>query len=85
MKYRLSFDDKIFADFIAFIREKSNGGSESASLKKWIVSGGRIKVESKDKAKKRIGRSPDCGDAVVEILNVDLVPKKTQKVYHGIA
>jgi hypothetical protein len=53
------------------------------SLKKWVVSGGRIKVESKENAKKRIKRSPDCGDSVVEILNYDLIPKRIQSVYHG--
>jgi hypothetical protein len=30
------------------------------------MSGGRIQVESKDDIKKRIGRSPDDGDAVVQ-------------------
>lgn len=30
------------------------------------VSGGKIKVESKDDIKKRLGRSTDCGDAVVQ-------------------
>ena len=33
---------------------------------KWrVMSGGRIQVESKDDIKKRLGRSPDDGDAVV--------------------
>lgn len=31
--YRFSLDDQIDADFIAFIREKSNGGSENKAMK----------------------------------------------------
>ena len=39
---------------------------------KWrIMSGGKIQVESKDDIKKRIGRSPDDGDAVVMAFNGD--------------
>jgi hypothetical protein len=33
-----------------------------------VMSGGRIKVESKDDIKKRLGRSPDRGDAVVQAM-----------------
>lgn len=37
---------------------------------KWrVMSGGRIQVESKDEIKKRIGRSPDDGDAVIMALS----------------
>lgn len=32
---------------------------------RWSLSGGRILIEDKDDIKKRIGRSPDAGDAVV--------------------
>jgi rubrerythrin len=35
------------------------------------MSGGKIQVESKDDIKKRIGRSPDDGDAVVMAFNGD--------------
>jgi hypothetical protein len=39
---------------------------------KWrIMSGGKIQVESKDDIRKRIGRSPDDGDAVVMSFNGD--------------
>jgi len=31
-----------------------------------VMSGGRIKVESKDEIRKRIGRSTDDGDAVIQ-------------------
>lgn len=30
-----------------------------------LAAGGKIKIEEKDKIKERLGRSPDCGDAVV--------------------
>lgn len=36
---------------------------------KWrVMSGGRIQVESKDEIRKRIGRSPDDGDAVMQAV-----------------
>jgi hypothetical protein len=36
---------------------------------RWTVtSGGRIRVESKDSIRKRLGRSTDCGDAVMQVL-----------------
>jgi len=38
---------------------------------RWSVQGGRIKIESKDEIIKRIGRSPDCADAVV-LANVEV-------------
>ena len=39
---------------------------------KWrVMSGGKIQVESKDDIRKRIGRSPDDGDAVVQAFNGD--------------
>jgi hypothetical protein len=31
-----------------------------------IISGGKIQIESKDDIKKRLGRSPDCGDSVIQ-------------------
>jgi hypothetical protein len=40
---------------------------------KWSLVGGAIKVESKEEVIKRIGRSPDCGDAVVL---ASLVPRQ---------
>lgn len=33
MNYRFSLDDKIYADFIAFVRAEANGGSESKAMK----------------------------------------------------
>jgi phage terminase large subunit len=38
------------------------------SLRYETTSAGKIKVESKDEIKKRIGRSPDCGDSVCLLL-----------------
>lgn len=32
---------------------------------RWEMTSGGVKLESKDEAKKRLGRSPDCGDALV--------------------
>jgi hypothetical protein len=32
---------------------------------KWMIRSGRIYIESKDEIIKRLGRSPDCADAVV--------------------
>jgi hypothetical protein len=32
---------------------------------KWRLSASGIQIESKDEIKARLGRSPDCGDAVV--------------------
>lgn len=40
---------------------------------KWFLQAGRIKIESKDDIKKRLKRSPDCGDAVV-LANMDSGP-----------
>jgi hypothetical protein len=41
-----------------------------------VMSGGKIAVESKDNIKKRLGRSPDAGDAVVHAFCDDL-PSET--------
>lgn len=53
---------------------------------KWEQSSnGRIKVESKDEIKKRLGRSPDKGDAVVMVFNarrsspIDILPSGLSK------
>jgi len=35
------------------------------SAPRWELRGGRIALKSKDEIKDRLGRSPDCGDAVV--------------------
>lgn len=47
-----------------------------------ITSGGRIKVESKDKIKRRLGRSTDYGDAVIEAYWDDL-PEQTFLIQAG--
>jgi hypothetical protein len=46
------------------------------------ISGGRIKVESKDDIKKRIGRSTDCGDTVVQAFALELF-SNVKKPTHG--
>lgn len=36
---------------------------------RWVIgSGGKVEVESKDSIRKRLGRSTDCGDAVVQVM-----------------
>ena len=37
----------------------------------WKLTGRGIQIEDKEEIKKRIGRSPDCGDAVVMNFNID--------------
>lgn len=50
------------------------------------LSEGNIQVESKEIIKKRLRRSTDCGDAVVQILNRQLSSgSRTVKGYHGLA
>lgn len=34
----------------------------------WIASSGKIQIENKKEIRERLGRSPDCGDAVVQAL-----------------
>lgn len=41
---------------------------------RWSTRGGKIFIESKDDIKKRIGRSPDCGDAVALSWWQDFAP-----------
>ena len=36
----------------------------------WFLSTQGIQIEEKDAIKKRLGRSPDCGDAVVMCYNI---------------
>jgi len=43
-------------------------GDLTAPKVKRILSGGRIQIESKEEIRKRIGRSTDCGDAVMQVL-----------------
>ena len=43
-------------------------GDLTAPKVKRILSGGKIQIESKDEIKKRLGRSTDCGDAVMQVL-----------------
>ena len=43
-------------------------GDLTAPKLRRILSGGRIQIESKEEIKKRIGRSTDCGDAVMQVL-----------------
>jgi hypothetical protein len=51
---------------------------------KWTeTSGARIKIESKAEIKKRLNRSTDCADAVIQIAGHHLVKKRTGRVYHG--
>lgn len=40
---------------------------------RWSMTAGGIRIEAKDDVKRRIGRSPDCGDAVV-LANIQSVP-----------
>ncbi len=41
---------------------------------KWSPNSGKIEIESKDDIKKRLGRSPDVGDAVVQAFAPDTAP-----------
>jgi len=43
-------------------------GDLTAPKVRRILSGGRIQIESKEDIRKRIGRSTDCGDAVMQVL-----------------
>jgi len=43
-------------------------GDLTAPRVRRILSGGRIQVESKEDIRRRIGRSTDCGDAVMQVL-----------------
>lgn len=46
------------------------------TVPKWkVTSGGKIQVEPKDEVKKRLGRSPDHGDAVVMSFWIDASPR----------
>ena len=38
----------------------------------WELKSNGIQIELKEKIKKRLGRSPDCGDAVVMNYNIDV-------------
>ena len=50
---------------------------------RWMPRKGGIQIESKDEIKKRIGRSPDKGDAVVMANSCPiLAPKKPQAPKH---
>lgn len=42
---------------------------------KWLIKNGRIYIESKDEIIKRLGRSPDCADAVTIAWWVGMQPK----------
>lgn len=53
--------------------------------KKKMTSTGRYLVESKDAIKKRLKRSTNCGDAVVQILSKHLVGARFVRGYHGLA
>jgi hypothetical protein len=45
---------------------------------KWrVVSDGKIRVEEKEETKKRIGRSPDSGDAVMQVIGRRLIRSTT--------
>jgi hypothetical protein len=55
----------------------------------WDLTGNGIQIEAKDKIKQRIGRSPDCGDAVVMCFNADaraggIMPMLTGSVEHNV-
>ena len=55
----------------------------------WDLTGNGIQIEAKDAIKKRIGRSPDCGDAVVMCFNADaraggVMPMLSGSVEHNV-
>ena len=55
----------------------------------WDLTSNGIQIEAKDAIKKRIGRSPDCGDAVVMCFNADaraggVIPMLTGTVEHNV-
>ena len=55
----------------------------------WDLTARGIQIEEKDDIKKRIGRSPDCGDAVVMCFNADaraggVMPMLTGTVDHNV-
>ena len=46
--------------------------------------GGKVRLEPKDQIRKRLGRSPDSGDAVVMLFWADPV-KPIQQIEWGVA
>lgn len=48
----------------------------------WINSSGKVQVESKDDIRKRLGRSTDAGDAVVQVMSDAASPQRYE--YHTV-
>lgn len=46
-----------------------------------MMAGGKIKVEGKDDIRKRLGRSTDYGDAVVQAFWIDTVPPERDQIF----